>query len=146
MTEPYGDESDQQMEHLDQPVIVPWKQTQLRDTEGRNEEAPDQNDEGEPASSAGRKSRGGEDPHADDEQDAEHHVRLQQRQRVPGPEEDPEHDESDAEDAEEQARNANDRFHGGLAPGERRRELPSPSSPAVFGLQIVYPMHSGEIR
>ncbi len=57
----------------------------------------------------------GENPQADDEKAADHHVDLQQRERVAGPEEDPEHQSAMPKQADEYAQDDDDLLHGGLA-------------------------------
>ena len=89
------------MQGLDQPVAGPGQQAQLRDPQRRHDQAPDEDYEREPAGAGHEKARDGEHPHTDDEESAEQHVEREERQGVAGPEEDSEHHESDAEEAEE---------------------------------------------
>ena len=101
MSEPDGDEADEQVGCLDHPVARPGKQAELPDAQRGDDQAPDEHDEGE-ASGAGREqSEHGENPHADDEEPAEHRMERQERQGVARPEQYPEHQQSDAEEADE---------------------------------------------
>ena len=99
--EPHGDDADEQMDRLDHPVVGTGQQPQLRDAERRDDQAPDEDDERKCAITRREKPEDGEHPQANDEQAAEHHVELHQRQRMARPEEYPEHQESYAEEADE---------------------------------------------
>ncbi len=126
MAEAHGDDADEEMRCLDHPVIGARKQAQLRDAEGRDDEAPDENEKREPSGAGCSEAHESQSPQADDEETTQLHVEWQQRERVAGPEKDPEHDESNAEEADEQARDENDGLHGGLTPG---RVVAGPSTP-----------------
>ena len=104
-------------------MIGAEQQSDLCHAERRDDEAPYQHDQGHASAAASHQTDHRENPQAYDEKDAERHVQLQQRERVAGPEADPEHDERDAEEADEQARDENDGLHGGLAGARGSRQF-----------------------
>jgi hypothetical protein len=101
MAEPDGDDTDEEMDYLDYPVVRAWKQAQLCGAQRRDDQAPDEHEQSEASGPGREESEHGENPHADDEEAAERRMNGQQRQGVARPEQDPEHHQSDAEEAEE---------------------------------------------
>src|SRR5487761_447083 len=74
MSKPHGDETDEQMQHLDHPVIGTRHQAQLRHAQRRHDEAPDEDDRGKRASAAREQPDDDENPQRQDEEAAERHV------------------------------------------------------------------------
>lgn len=111
MAESHRNEPDEEVDGLDDPMLRARKEAQLRDAQGRNDEAPDEDQQRERSAAARQEPDGGESQQTKDEEAAEHHVELQQRQGAPRPEEDSEHHESDAEEADEQTCSENDVLH-----------------------------------
>src|SRR6185437_12445693 len=115
MTQPDGDEADEQVSGLDHPVVGTGQQAELGHAERGDDEAPDEYHHRESSIAAREEPDDHQNPEGDDEEPAERHVELHQRERMAGPEQDPQHHERDAEEADEQARDENDGLHCGLA-------------------------------
>lgn len=113
MAESHGDDADEQMGRLDDPVAGIRQQAHLRDAEGRNDQAPDQDEESKRPAARCQETDDGEDQETDDEEATEQHVERQQRERMTRPEDDAEHHECDAEDTDECACGQNEVLHSG---------------------------------
>lgn len=67
MTEPHGDDTYEQMDYLDHPVVRAGKQTQLLDAQRWNDQAPDEDEESKPSITGREEPKDGENPQTYDE-------------------------------------------------------------------------------
>ncbi len=101
MAETHRDDADEQVDHLDHPMVSPGEQAQLSDAHRWNQESPKERHDCKTAAVARHEPENDEHQQSDDEEAAEQHVQRQERHGMSGPEENSEREKSNAEETVE---------------------------------------------